>query len=142
LKPSNAALSLVLVLLMAGLAIYLLVYPPLGFGENFAYRLSIPLLLATGAIGVLENLRLRAHMSQLVGAIRSIAARAGRETTPEVKAEAVEILLKALRSTTPTARKTAAVQLRNLTGQSFGEDADAWEAWWAANKAGFLGGSE
>ena len=137
MKPSNAALSLVLVLLMAGLAFYMFVWPPIGFGDNIAYRLSLPLLLVTAAMGVLESLRLRAHMSQLVGAIRSIAARAGRETAPEVKAEAVEILLKALRSTTPTARKTAAVQLRNLTGQTLGEDAEAWERWWAENKDGF-----
>ena len=93
--------------------------------------------MAAAAIGVMENLRMRAHMSQLVGAIRSIAARAGKEVSPEVKAEAIEILLKALRSSTPTARKTAAVQLRNLTDQSFGEDADAWERWWAENKDSF-----
>ena len=137
MKPSNAALSLVLVLVLFGLMIYLFLFPPGEFGENIAYRLSLPLLMGTAAIGVMENLRMRAHMSQLVGAIRSIAARAGQETSPEVKAEAIEILLKALRSSTPTARKTAAVQLRNLTGQSFGEDADSWERWWADNKDSF-----
>lgn len=40
-------------------------------------------------------------------------------------------LLKVLRFKNPAMRADAAATLQQLTGQSFGEDADAWDRWWA-----------
>ncbi len=134
---SQAGASLLLIVFMFALAIYLFITPPPGFSDNFAYRLAMPFVLITSAYGVLENLRTRTHLGQLVGAIRSLMGKRGIEPTPEIKTEAFGILLKSLRSDDAKVRETAAVQLSSLTGQEFGEDVDAWEAWWANNRDAF-----
>lgn len=134
---SNAGATLILVLVMFGLAIYFFFAPPPGFGEHFLYRLTIPFLFVASALSIFENLRTRMHMSQLLGALRQIMGRSGVPATPEGKREAVEILLKSLRSDQPNVRDTAAKQLERLTGQRLGADADAWDRWWAQNKGDF-----
>jgi hypothetical protein len=48
-----------------------------------------------------------------------------------VKGEAIEILIKSLRSDKDTVRETALAQLRQLSGEDHGEDPAAWEAWWS-----------
>ncbi|MHC4136389.1 MAG: hypothetical protein ACYTDU_16950 [Planctomycetota bacterium] len=122
---------------MFGLAGYFIFVPPPGFEDSIGHRFTIPFVLVACAYMVLENLRTRIHLAQLVGALRSLMGRTGTPATPEVKREAIEILLKSLRSDNETARQAAARQLGNLTGQDFGEDAKAWEEWWARNKADF-----
>jgi len=137
---SQTKSSLILIACMIGLAIYLIIVPPDGFDENFAYRVTLPFVLVACAFSTLENLRTRLHMAQLVGALRSLtgqAGKTGKKAPPKVQAEAVDILIKTLRTQSATARKTAAVQLRNFTGQKLGEDAAAWEAWWAENREAF-----
>jgi hypothetical protein len=137
---SQASASLILAVAMIGVAVYLLIVPPAGFEENVVHRVALPFVFVAGALGVLENLRTRTHMGQLVGALRQIMGRTGTPASPAVKAEAVEILLKSLKSDKDTVRKTAATQLSNLTGQDFGEDAEAWESWWSSHKERFLKG--
>ncbi|MHC4550516.1 MAG: hypothetical protein ACYTEZ_17250 [Planctomycetota bacterium] len=134
---SHASASLLLVVVMFGLAIYFLFAPPPGFGESLGHRITIPFLLVASAYMVLENLRTRTHISQLVGALRSLMGRSGTPPTPKIKREAVEILLKSLRAEKESVRQTAARQLRQLTGQRLGDAADEWEQWWAANKESF-----
>jgi len=46
----------------------------------------------------------------------------------------VEPLLKCLRVKSASMRREAAETLRKVTGQEFGEDADAWDKWWAEQK--------
>ena len=121
---SSASASLILVVLMFGLALYFVFVPPPNFEEHILHRITIPFLLIAGAVGVLENLRTRAHMAQLVGALRSLIGRSGGQASPQVKAEAIEILLKSLRAEQETVRTTAARQLRQLTGQAIGDDPD------------------
>ncbi len=134
---SQAGASLLLIVFMFALAIYLFITPPDGFEDNFAYRLAMPFVLVTSAYGVLENLRTRTHLGQLVGALRGLMGKRGVVPAPEVKAEAIDILLKSMRSDDANVRKTAAVQLRNITGQEFGEDLAGWESWWADNRETF-----
>jgi len=136
-RLSHAGASLVLVAFMFGLAGYFIFVPPPGFDESIGHRITIPFVLIACAYMVLENLRTRVHLAQLVGALRSLMGRTGVPPTPEVKREAIGILLKSLRGGNQTAREAAARQLRKLTGQDFGEDANAWEEWWSANKAEF-----
>jgi hypothetical protein len=133
---SNAGATLLLMVLLLGLAVYFVLVPPTGF-EAWGHRLAIPLVLLVGAFTLLESLRMRAHIAQLVGTLRGLLGRSGAPPTPEVKREAIEILVKSMRSENPSVRRTAAAQLRNLTGQAFGDAADAWEEWWEANRAGF-----
>jgi len=136
-RLSHSGASLLLVALMFGLAGYFVFVPPPGFGESIGHRITIPFILVACAYMVLENLRTRIHIAQLVGALRSLMGRTGKPPTPEIKREAVEILLKSLRGGSETAREAAARQLKNLTGQDFGEDARAWEEWWSDNEADF-----
>jgi len=133
---SNTGASLILMAFLIALAIYFLVEPPPGF-EGFVHRLAIPVVLVVGAHTIFESLRMRAHIAELVGALRGIMARARAPAPPEVRREAVEILLKSLRSDNGSVRKTALTQLRQLTGEDLGDDPGAWDAWWARNRDTF-----
>lgn len=139
---SQAASSLVLVVILFAMAVYLGFSPPEGF-HRVIDRLVLPVLLFAGAMNILENMRTRAHIGQLVGALKSLVGKGGpgKTPTPEVKAEAVEILIGSLRSDKKTVRETALAQLRHLTGQDLGDDTEAWERWWAANKESFRRGA-
>lgn len=134
---SHAAATLLIVLAMFVLAAYFLFVPPPGFEERWVHRFTLPFLLVACALAILENLRTRTHIAQLVGALRGLMGRTGVPPSPQVKREAIEILVKSLRSESETVRRTAAGQLRQLTGQGLGESAEEWEKWWAANKAGY-----
>ena len=136
---SHAGATLLLVLAMFSLAVYFVFVPPVGFDDDWVHRFTIPFLLVACALTMFENLRTRTHIAQLVGALRSLMGRTGAPPTPEVKREAIEILLKSLRSDKEHVRKTAAGQLRQLTGQGLGDSAEEWEQWWAANKAEYGG---
>jgi hypothetical protein len=131
---SQASASLFLVVVLLVLAGYLVFVPPPGFEDNVAHHIALPLLMVAVAFGVLENLRTRTHIGQLIGAIRSLMGKRGVEPTPEIKGEAIEILLRSLRNGDDSVRRTAAAQLKNLTGQDFGEDPEAWAGWWTKNK--------
>jgi len=134
---SQAGASLVLVVILFGLAVYWAFSPPVGFQDGVLYRFTMPFVLIVVCFSVLENLRTRTHIAQLVGALRALMGKSGRTATPEVTREAIDILLAAVRDGQPRARKTAAEQLRNLTGQDHGEDAEAWQRWWNANRETF-----
>ena len=132
---SQAGASLLLVVVLFVFAVYLVFVPPEGFEENLVHRAAIPFVLVATAYGVLENLRTRAHMGQLIGAIRGLLGKA--PPSPQAKAEAIGILLQSLKTGSEQVRATASGQLRNLTGQDFGMDYQAWSDWWAANKGTF-----
>ena len=51
--------------------------------------------------------------------------------------EAVDLLVRAVGTKNDEARQVAIERLEALTGQSFGEDRDAWEKWWEANRRRF-----
>ena len=122
---------------MIVLAVYLFFAPPPGFEDNLAHRIALPFVLVAGAFGVMENLRTRTHLGQLVGAIRGLMSKRGVEPTPEIKGEAIEILMRSLKSGEEKVRRTAAAQLHSLTGRDFGVDLEAWEGWWSENKGEF-----
>ncbi len=133
---SQTTASLLIVFVMFVLAIYVFFVPPPGF-DSMALRVTLPFILIVCAFNVLENIRTRAHVTQLIGALRGAMSKAGAPPTPEAKAEAIEILIQSLYSDKATVRKTAASQLQKLTGQDLAEDPVAWSEWWDANKAGF-----
>lgn len=135
---SRTAASLLLALAMVGLGLYLVFRPPPGFDGSVAHHIAMPFVLFACALNILEGVRTRAHVAQLLGALRALTGRGGRPATPEVKAEAIDILIESLASENPRVRSTAAEQLRNLTGESHGEDAARWRAWWSANRERFL----
>ncbi len=133
---SNTGASLLAIVLLIGLAIYFLAVPPEGF-QSWGHRLAIPLVLVVSASTIFESLRMRSHVGQLVGALRGLMGRSGVPPSPEVKREAIDILVQSMRSANPGVRRTASVQLRNLTGQELGESAEAWEEWWGKNRPRF-----
>ena len=133
---SNAGASLIVIAALICLAFYFVLVPPPGF-EPWQYRFAIPLVLVIGAFTLFESLRMRAHMSELVGVLRGLMGRSGKPPTAEVKREAIDILVRSMRSENTSVRRTAYAQLRNLTGQELGEDAQAWEAWWGRHRETF-----
>ncbi|MHC4940992.1 MAG: HEAT repeat domain-containing protein [Planctomycetota bacterium] len=138
---SQTTASVLVVLVLFGLAVYIGIYPPEGFTE-LPYRIIFPFVLIAVGFVQLENLRMRAHMAELIGAIRTAVGRAqgGRaEPPPQVKGEAIRILMGSLKSDDPTVRQTAATQLAQLTGENHGEDMIAWENWWKKNQDRFGG---
>jgi len=140
---TQATASFLVVLVLFVLADWVGVDPPEGFTE-LPYRIVLPFVLIAVGFVQLENLRMRTHMAELIGAIRTAVgqARAGRpDASPEMKGEAIRILLKSLKSDDPTVRRTSAEQLAKLTGQQLGEDPAAWERWWQENKKTFRGGA-
>ena len=122
---------------MISMAIYFFFYPPEGLGDSIVHRIAIPFLFMAAALGSLESMRTRAHIAQLVGAVRTLMARAGKEPAPEVKGQAVEILLESLRTGDANVRKMVVRQLESLTGQSLGDKPDRWDAWWKENRQRF-----
>ena len=121
---------------MLVVAVYLLFSPTQGFGSSW-HRALLPLLFFAAALNIFEGIRIRAHMAQLVGAMRFLAGRAGRNATPEIRGEAIEILIESMRSGTESVRTTAARELCKLTDEDFGTDAEAWQRWWLENKDRF-----
>lgn len=119
---------------MFGCAIYFLFEPPPGFSDPWTLRIIFPFLFITSALTMLDNLRTRIHMGQLVGALRSISGRAGIPPAPKVTAEAIEVLISALKTNNATTRETALKQLRRITGADAGETADEWRAWYRENR--------
>lgn len=136
---SRAGATLILVVAMFAMAFYLLLLPPSGFEGNWVHRIAIPFLLIACALNLFDNLKTRVHLGQLVGALRVVVGQQKREPTPQVKGEAIQILLKSMRTGTEEVRATAAAQLSNLTGERFGTDIEAWEVWWRANRSRFSG---
>jgi len=134
---SQTSASLILAVLTLLAAFYFFFVPPPGLDEGFMNRMVLPYLLLVTAFGILESLRTRAHMAQLIGALRSMMGKSGKPATPEVRREAVDILLKALRGENEQARATALAQLKTLTGQDLGDDPAAWEDWWRRNRGSF-----
>ena len=132
----HAASSLLVICVLLGLAGYTIFEPPESFAD-LPYRLILPFVLFASAFTILDNLRMRTHMTELIGAIRGALGRAGKAPTPEAMGEAIEILLKSLKVADPNVRKTAANQLASLTGANFGEDVDGWNHWWSENKSRF-----
>jgi hypothetical protein len=133
---SQAGSSLLVIGILLALAGYTIFVPPQPM-EELPYRLVLPFVLIACAFTILDNLRMRTHMAELIGAIKGAVAqgRAGRAPTPEQKGQAIQILLETLNTQDETARKTAFKQLAVLTGADFGEDVAAWRGWWKDNKS-------
>jgi hypothetical protein len=130
---SNVGATLLMIVVLLGLAIYFVFVPPPGFG-SLGHRVAIPLVLVVAAFTMFESLKMRAHVTELVGALRGLLGRKGGTPSAEVKREAIEILVKSMRSDNASVRHTARGQLRNLTGRDLGESAEDWERWWASNR--------
>lgn len=126
---------------LLALAGYTIFVPPEPMSE-LPHRLILPFVLIASAFTILDNLRMRTHMAELIGAIKGAVAqgragRGGSAPTPEQKGEAIEILIHTLDARDEAARKTAFKQLAVLSGADFGEDAKAWRGWWNDNKSQF-----
>jgi ABC-type dipeptide/oligopeptide/nickel transport system permease component len=67
---SQATASFLVVLVLFVLAVYTGIAPPAGF-EELPYRIILPFVLIAVGFVQLENLRMRAHMAELIGAIRT-----------------------------------------------------------------------
>jgi hypothetical protein len=137
---SQAVASTLVVLVLFGLAIYCGIAPPEGFQE-LPYRIILPFIIIAVGFVQLENVRMRTHMAELIGALKVAVGRSqasrGVAPTPAEKGKAIVILLESIGSDDASARETAARQLTALTGVDHGTDSAAWKRWWLANRAKF-----
>ena len=67
------------------------------------------------------------------GSVNSTPRKTGEEKTLNPNTP-LEPVLKCLRFKNEKMRLEAVATLQAMTGEDFGTDADAWDAWWAANK--------
>lgn len=137
---SQAVASSLVVLVLFGLAIYCGIAPPEGF-EELPYRIILPFVIVAVGFVQLENVRIRAHMAELIGALKVAVGRTqasrGVAPTPAEKGRAIAILLESLGSDDTSVRDTAARQLKALSGVDHGTDSAAWNRWWLAHRAQF-----
>jgi hypothetical protein len=103
------------------------------FGEERgALRLVVGLLCVYVAVQSVERQRLHDAFKDLLRALQQFRAEADPGAAPVPSArerrEAADILIAALRRGGPTA-EVALSNLRRVTGQDHGTDADAWQRW-------------
>lgn len=99
--------------------------------------LAILFLIAAILVGEVANLRM--HFGMLVNAIRAAKGAVGDAPDTErpaadpqaVRREAVEALIRALRTDKADVREMVHAHLERLTGAGLPADPDAWDAWWA-----------
>jgi hypothetical protein len=104
-------------------------------GDRGAVRLVVGVLCVYVAVQSLERQKLQDAFKQILQAFQQYragnqTAAAGVTTSPTARErrEAVEILIAALRRGGPTA-DVAISNLRRVTGQDHGRDAEAWQRW-------------
>ena len=105
-------------------------------GDRGALRLTVGVLCIYVALQSIERQRLHDTFKQVLVAFqqfRGAASQAGATPpaagpTARERREAIEILIAALRRGGPTA-ELAINNLKRVTGQDFGRDAEGWQRW-------------
>ena len=98
-----------------------------GEGTVLRFFLGAALILLAGLL--LEKNRRRRDIKQVLDGVRALnlVIGGGRETEHP---EAVDLLIRSLSGGDDEVRRIASENLARLTGEDFGDDADAWEEWW------------
>jgi hypothetical protein len=104
--------------------------PTLLGGDRGALRLVVGVLCVYVAVQSLERQKLHDTFKQVLAAFQQFRAGAGERAEPSARErrDAVEILIAALRRGGPTA-DLAISNLKRVTGQDYGRDAEAWQRW-------------
>ncbi len=89
------------------------------------------------AMATLESLRLLPHLAGLKARLPLLRIAAAQAIAAVKDPVAVEALIVAVKDSDARVRAAAAAGLEKLTGQSFGEDAAKWAAWWQDAHASF-----
>jgi hypothetical protein len=103
------------------------------FGEVQVLAFAVGFLFLYMAVLTREKYRLRSVTLDTLEALNMLLYGPGYRR----HREAVDLLVRALRSAEGEARRTALRTLREMTGQTFGDDAEAWESWWSENRSRF-----
>lgn len=101
-------------------------------GEGAVARFFVGFLFLYFAGIVREKNEVRHLLRHLVS-----GARSSGEGEEEQARTAVELLINGLGADRPETRVAALENLQRLTGQDLGDDQEAWQRWWADNRAGF-----
>ena len=95
------------------------------FGETAVLRVIVAGLAFYCAVLVLERRQLFQVFQETLAGMRDTVRQAGAARDTD-RRDALKLLVGALASDDPSVRKTAAENLRRLSGRDHGEDADAW----------------
>ena len=103
------------------------------FGENSILCLAVGFLFLYVAVLTREKHRLGEGMRDILEALHMVLY------GPDFKKdrETVGILIRAVRSADSGVRESSLRSLRRMTGEDFGHDPEAWEAWWEKNRSRF-----
>jgi len=119
------------------LANYLVVQPRLegttGEGQVRTLGVSVAVLAAITAYLWLLTRRSRRALLRIEDMLTDV--RFGTGTRRD--REAIDILVRALRTPDPNVQETAKRTLRKITGEDLGDRAEAWETWWKVARPSF-----
>ncbi len=102
-------------------------------GEVRALRFFVGFTLVAITFLLVEKARMKADMKEVLDALHRLVY--GKNYAKH--REAVEILISTLYGSDEKIAKQAVERLEVMTGQAFGDDPDAWRAWWQKNRATF-----
>lgn len=141
-EATRQVVALVVRLLLLGFGIWFGFVPAaLPEGVHVVSRIGLFLLFLIASMLVGEVSSLRLHFSIMLSSIQAAKAQAG-QTRADMKADprlAIDTLVGALAADDEETREKVAMHLARLTGQDFGDDRAAWEAWWSAERPKFGG---
>jgi hypothetical protein len=95
------------------------------------FFLGFSILLMVGLI--FEKNRMRGHMRELVDGLNRMLY--GKDYARD--REAVDLLMQAATGSNQDIVKKAVRSLEKITGQRFGRDIEAWQAWWLTSRESF-----
>ncbi|MAE76055.1 MAG: hypothetical protein CMJ85_04185 [Planctomycetes bacterium] len=136
-KQGRTPLLLILMgLAFVMLALFEILGGPVPSWMNPLTRIGLGMLFVYMAAVVFERQRLQSSFRDLLEAHEGFMQTIYGKDYKKHRA-AIDILIGTLRTEDAEVRGKVVDQLRRVTGQDLPEDAEQWEKWWRANKAGF-----
>lgn len=111
------------------------------FGEDAVPRFVIGVLCLYVLLLVIERQRMERAFKDVLGAFRDFHRKGGPAQPPagsdgiqdpqgqQAQREAMQILIAALRNSEDGVQQSSIHHLKRLSGEDFGDDADAWQRW-------------
>ena len=105
-------------------------------GWNGVGRIFVAFLFFYVAANVFERMRLSRAFRELVESFEAFNRGIYGNNYKEQRA-AINLMIKTIATEDAGVRAKVLERLRLWTGEDFGEDRDAWMAWWEENRSGF-----
>jgi hypothetical protein len=134
--PFARRAELLVALALVVTALYVWLGPLLGADpedQARSQRVTLAILCLLAAYQWLQLRRTRRALARTEDLLQDVLFGAGTKRDRD----AVDILVQALRSPDARGRETALRTLRKISGMDLGDEAGAWEQWWAVARSTF-----